>query len=52
MLAQEETEVPWYLREEVRKELGTITRAPTRVSVMPLNAPLSPIAQHVSWGLD
>jgi len=51
MLAQEETEVPWYLREEVRKKLGTITRAPHE-SRYAFERPLSPIAQHVSWVWD
>ena len=51
MWAQEETEVPWYLRTEARKETGDDNPRATTSLGMPLNAPLSPIAQHVSWGL-
>src|SRR5260370_13790824 len=50
-LAQEETEVPWSPRGEVRKETGNDNPRATTSLGMPLNAPLSPIAQHVSWGL-
>src|SRR5438445_10362422 len=51
MWAQEETEVPWYLRTEVPKETGDDNPRATTSLGMPLNAPLSPIAQHVSCGL-
>jgi len=50
--AQEETEsplVPSY-RGSKRNWRTTTPRATTSLG-MPLNAPLSPIAQHVSWGL-
>ncbi len=50
MWAQEETEVPWYLREAVPKETGNDNPRATTSLGMPLNVPLSPIAQHVSWG--
>src|SRR5260370_17502084 len=50
-LAQEETEVPWSPRGEVRKETGNDNRRAHTSLGTPLNAPLSPIAQHVSWGL-
>ena len=51
MWVQEETEVPWYLRENVWKDTGNDNPRGTTSLGMPLNAPLSPIAQHVSWGL-
>jgi len=48
--AQEGSNVPWYLREENREGGNDNPRATTSLG-MPLNAPLSPTSQHVSWGL-
>ena len=46
---QEEKEVPWYLWG--RSGTGNDNPRGTTNLGMPLNAPLSPTAQHVSWGL-
>ena len=49
--AQEETEIPWYLQEEVRKETGNDNPRGTTSLGMPITAPLSPTANHMSFGL-
>lgn len=48
--APQEEEVPWYLRWNVEEPGNDNPRGTTNLG-MPLNAPLSPVSQHVSWGL-
>src|SRR6266403_5119106 len=50
MWAQEKTDVPWYAHEEPKENGNDNPRGTTSLG-MPLNAPLSPLAQHASWGL-
>jgi len=49
--AQEETEIPWYLQEQVRKKTGNNNPRGTTSLGMPITAPLSPTANHMSFGL-
>ena len=48
--APHEEELPWYLLWGVEGSRNDNPRGTTSLG-MPLNAPLSPTAQHVSWGL-
>ena len=48
---QEETEIPWYLQEQVRKKTGNNNPRGTTSLGMPITAPLSPTANHMSFGL-
>src|SRR5438034_11219714 len=48
---QEETEIPWYLQEQVRIETGNDNPRGTTSLGMPITAPWSPTANHMSFGL-
>ena len=47
--APQEEELPWYLHWGVEGPGNDNPRGTTNLG-MPLNAPLSPVSQHVSWG--